>query len=244
MLLGGLLLGFEGQDRQSLPLYLRKKLESALVTAVQLALKEIDTSPKIAGYTIALVLNYTFNLLSDLEKTTINYDGLLPILVEAAFLSPEGLESGYFLGTIDRDIREIPGRKKFGWSEKSPTYTQTSAMMSKPLVSNFGPLSRLIAFSIEATQNRGLVIQVLDTLVEFSRVTMIQWRQNKLSEIDKSEEAEFIDEDSLKSTIPTLWRLLKTCLFSFVIVLRSIVGRVLNDSILAADRSKNRPASP
>lgn len=70
---------------------------------------------------------------------------------------------------------------------------------------------------------------------------MVQWRQNKLSEVDISEEAEFLDEASLKTTIPILWRLLKTSLFSIIIVLRAVLGRVLNDRLLAADDCKSGP---
>ncbi|EEQ31589.1 peroxin 8 [Microsporum canis CBS 113480] len=237
LLLGGLLLGFEGQNRRSLPYSLRKKLEAALVTGIQLSLDELASTPTIAAYTIVLVLNYTFELLSDWERSRINYDILLPIIADAAFLSPEGLESGYFLGSIDRGIMEIPGQGKFGWPENSPSYHQAKAILARPLVGSFGPLSRLIAHAIENTNNRGQVIQVLDSLFELSRTLMVQWRQNKLSEIDQSEESEFLDAASIQTTVPTLWKLLNIPLFSFIIVLRAILGRVLNDPILASDRS-------
>ncbi|EGD87217.1 hypothetical protein H112_05753 [Trichophyton rubrum D6] len=237
LLLGGLLLGFEGQNRRGLSYALRKKLEAALVTGIQLALDELRFSPTIAAYTIVLVLNYTFELLSDWERSRIKYDAFLPVLADAAFMSPEGLESGYFLGSIDRGIEEIPGQGKFCWKEDSPSYYQAKDILMRPLVASFGPLSRLIAHAVESTGNRGQVIQVLDSLFELSRTLMVQWRQNKLSEIDQSEESEFLDTASLQTTIPTLWKLLNIPLFSFIIILRAILGRVLNDPILASDRS-------
>lgn len=234
LLLAGILIGFEAQNRQALPLQLRKKLESALVKALQLALQELSSYPPVAHYAVVLVLNYSFELLSDWERSQIPYDPLLPLLLDGAFVSPEGLQSGYFLGTIDRDICETPG-KKFTWSPQSSTYAQIRGIVSSPLISSLGPLSRLIAHSIENVQNHDLVIHSVDSLAEFTKTIIVQWRQNKLSEVDMSEESDFLDEQSLKETIPTLWRLLKSCMFSVVIVLRAVLGRVLNDPALATD---------
>ncbi|KAF5865177.1 hypothetical protein ETB97_005081 [Aspergillus alliaceus] len=236
LLIGGILLGFEGQDRQGLPLSVRKKLESALVTAAQLAIEELDPHNKIDGLCITMVLNYTFQLLSDFERSKINYDRLLPVMIDATYSSPEGLEAGYFLGTIDKDIVEAPG-KRFQWSLESDTFVRVTAISSSPLISALGPLSRLIAHAVENTQDPGLVARSVDHIADFVRTLMVQWRQNKLSEIDRAEEAEFLDAESLKTTIPSLWKLLRNCLYSIVIVLRAILGRVINDPILAANRS-------
>ncbi|WEW57868.1 hypothetical protein PRK78_003335 [Emydomyces testavorans] len=238
LLLGGVLLGFEGQNRQSLSLHWRKKLESALNKALQLSLTELENSPKVAAQTIVLVLVYTFGLLSDWERSQIDYDVLLPILVDSVFFSDEGLSSGYFLGAIDRDIREING-KKFAWSEQSPTFSQLNTIVQRPLITSLGSLSRLIAHSVDNVRNQALVVELLDLLLEFSRTLLVQWRQNKLSEVDMSEESEFLDEVTLKTTLPVLWRLLKSSFFSVVIILRAALGRVLNDPVLAGDQRHN-----
>nr|KMM65670.1 hypothetical protein CPAG_02016 [Coccidioides posadasii RMSCC 3488] len=235
LLIGGVLLGFEGQNRQGLSLHWRKKLESALIKGLQLSLAELEENPKVAAHASVLVLNYTFELLSDWERSQIDYDILVPILVDSAFFSEEGLSSGYFLGAIDQDVREI-GNKKFAWVESSPTFCQVNTILSRPLITSLGPLSRLIAHSVDNASNQALIAELVDLLLEYSRTALVQWRQNKLSEVDMSEEAEFLDEITLKSTLPTLWRLLKTSLFSMVIVLRAAMGRVLNDPVLAADR--------
>jgi hypothetical protein len=83
-----------------------------------------------------------------------------------------------------------------------------------------------------------LVAVVVGSLTEFARTLMVQWLQNKLSEIDPSEEVEFLEEESRKSTIPVLWRLLRTSMFSLVIMLRAVLGRVLNDPVLASSKSE------
>ncbi|KAK2775284.1 hypothetical protein FQN53_003264 [Emmonsiellopsis sp. PD_33] len=236
LLLGGILLGMEAQGRQSLPVHLRKKLESGLVTALQLSLGEVESYPAVARSCISLVLNYTFELLSDAERSRLDYDVLLPLLVDTAFFSPDGFESGYFLGAIDQDVRETAA-KKFDWPAQSPTYLRVRDITAKPLIASLGPLSRLVAHAVENSRDQILVAQVVDSLLGFTRTLMVQWRQNKLSEVDVSEETEFLEEESLKTTIPALWRLLKTSLFSIVIILRAVVGRILNDRILAADNS-------
>ncbi|KAI3020736.1 hypothetical protein CBS147347_8346 [Aspergillus niger] len=236
ILIGGLLLGFEGQNRQGLPWHVRRKLERALVTAAQLALEELDPRNEIDGRCVTMVLNYSFELLSDSERSKLDYDILLPVMVNATYASPEGLEGGYFLGTVDKDIVEAPG-KQFQWLAQSDTFARVTAISSSPLVSALGPLSRLMAHAIENAKDPGLVAQTLDHITDFVRTLMVQWRLNKLSEVDKSEEAEFLDAESLRTTIPGLWRLLRNCLYSIVIVLRAVLGRVISDPVLAAHRS-------
>ncbi|KAF9893424.1 hypothetical protein FE257_010736 [Aspergillus nanangensis] len=236
LLIGGVLLGFEGQNRQGLPWGVRKKLESALVTAAQLALEELTRPDGIDGLCITMVLNYSFELLSDYERSKIDYDRLLPLMIQNVYESPEGLEGAYFLGTVDKDIVEVPG-KRFQWSAQSDTFDRVTAISMSPLVSALGPLSRLMAHAVENAQDPRLVAKAVDHIADFARTLMVQWRQNKLSEIDKAEESEFLDPESLKTTIPSLWRLLRNTLYSTVVVLRAILGRVLNDHALAANQS-------
>lgn len=236
LLIGGTLIGFEGQNRQGLSWGMRAKLESALVTAARLALEESGTGDGVDAHCIAMVLNYTFELLSDSEKANLDYDRLLPVMVQTAYSSLEGLQEGYFLGAIDKDIVEVPG-KRFKWPAQSVTFGHVSAILSSPLVSSLGPLSRLTAHAVEHTRDPALVAQAVDHIANFCRTLMVQWRQNKLSEVDRAEEAEFLDPDSLNSTIPALWKLLRNCLYSTVIILRAVLGRVINDRALAANRS-------
>ncbi|PLB33931.1 putative peroxisomal membrane protein Pex17 [Aspergillus candidus] len=238
LLIGGVLLGFEGQNRQGLSWSVRKKLESALVTAAQLALEELDPNGGIDGLCVTMVLNYSFELLSDFERGHLDYDRLLPVMVDAVYSSPEGLERGYFLGTVDKDIVEGPA-KKFMWSPQSLTFNRVVGISSSPLVSALGPLSRLIAHAVENAREPSLVVRTVDYIAEFARTLMVQWRQNKLSEVDKTEETDFLDPESLQNTIPGLWKLLRNSLYSTVIVLRAVLGRVMNDKVLAAN--KNAP---
>ncbi|KAJ0415593.1 hypothetical protein BJY00DRAFT_293151 [Aspergillus carlsbadensis] len=236
LLIGGVLLGFEGQDRQGLPWNVRKKLESALVTAAQLSLEELNPQDELDGHCITMVLNYSFELLSDLERSRLNYDRLLPVMTQATYLSPEGLQCAYFLGTVDEDIVQTPA-KRFAWPRQSPTFQRITAVSSSPLISALGPLSRLIAHAVENVRDPGLVARSVDQIADFVRTLAVQWRQNKLSEVDRAEEAEFLDPESLKDTIPGLWKLLRSCLYSIVIALRAVLGRVINDSALASDKS-------
>ncbi|KAJ5310624.1 Polyadenylation factor subunit 2 [Penicillium atrosanguineum] len=236
LLLGGILLGFEGQNRQGLPRNTRVKLESALATAAQLALEELDPNAGVDGHCVTMVLNYTFELLSDMERSNINYDLLLPVMIRSTYLSPEGLEGGYFLGAIDKDVVEVPGRK-FRWAANSATFGYVSAIGSRPLVSALGPLSRLASHAVENVRDPKLVAQTIDYLADFVRTLMVQWRQNKLSEIDVTEETEFLEPESMKTTIPTLWKVLRNCLYSVVIILRAVLGRTINDPALAAGSS-------
>lgn len=102
-----------------------------------------------------------------------------------------------------------------------------------------GPLSRLIAHSAESARTPWKIQNLTDDLTSFSRSLLTQWRQNKLSEIDASEELVFLDEEAREQTLPTLWKLLRSALFAVTIVLRGVLGRLLGDGVLAADAGKS-----
>ena len=87
---------------------------------------------------------------------------------------------------------------------------------------------------MENVSNSNIVSDGMSLINNFVRTLLVQWRQNKLSEVDPSEESEFLDAESLKTSIPDLWRLLRATMFSITIVLRAVLARVLNDRVLAA----------
>jgi hypothetical protein len=233
IVLGGILLGFEEKQNEGLPTHLRGKLEAALISATNLALRS-NEGEDIGRCALAFVLNHTFELLAAHHRAELNYDLLLQILVNATFLSKEGLEHGYWLSAIDGDVVEVAGRK-FNWSAQSRTYRLVRAMQERPLVASLGPMSRLIAHSVESTNDPLLILDTVDRVVDFARTLSISWRQNKLSEVDVSEESEFLDAESLGSTLPTLWQLLRVSLFATVIILRAVMGRLLGDPTLSAN---------
>ena len=235
--LAGLLLGFEGRGEQSISKSLRRKLEYATVKAVNLALQEGEASNELAGNSIGMMLSHVFDLLNDTEKTNLNNELLLPILVHAPLFSKEGLQYGYFLSTIDSDVVQRGGMK-FDWSPKSSTYVQCQRMATGPLIASLGSLSRLTAFCVESVPNAHLLSTMITDLSAFTRSLCVQWRQNKLSEIDIMEESMYLSEESLRSTIPLLWRVLQSTMFAVVVVLRSLLGRVLGDNRIPADDGK------
>ena len=229
LLLGGVLLGSERGDPQTIPILLRRKLESGMTSALNLVLQEDrEGSDDLAIHTLVLTTNYVFNLLSDTEKDRINYDRLLPLLCWALFFSIDGLHFGYFLSTMDADIVE-DSDQKFDWSSKSPSFYQIQRMAKNPLVSSLGSLSRLVARCVENLQEVGLLGALMGDISAFSRSIGIQWRQNKLSEIDGQEEKVFLSDESLQKSLPLLWQTLKSCMFCIVIILRPLLGRVLQD---------------
>ena len=233
LVLSGLLLGFEGRQQRGLSEPLRAKLRSAAVKALNLALEELKTVPEVAANSIVMTLSHVFSLLGDHEKTTINHDLLLPQLSRAPFFSREGLHLGYFLSMMDADIVEAPN-KKFDWSTKSSTYIQIQRVASGPLVASLGSLSRIIAYSIDCVQNVDLLSTLIDDVSTFARSLCVQWRQNKLSEIDMNEESTHLSDETLRTSLPLIWRILKSSMFSIVVILRSLLGRLLGDSSMPA----------
>ncbi|KAL9080653.1 MAG: hypothetical protein Q9157_000629 [Trypethelium eluteriae] len=232
LVIGGMLIGLESRESVGLTRSLKLTLESALVKAANLALEHEAHECGLGSTCVALVLNHTFPILSDSERIRLNYDRLLPLLVEAILFSPEGLESGYFLGTVDLDIIQVQ-KQKFNWSSESDSFRRVQRISSRPLMSSMGPLSRLIAHAVENVKHIQLIQEVLENLVVFSKTLLSQWRQNKLSEVDVAEESLFLTDETFKTTLPVLWQLLRSALFGMVVVLRGILSRVLSDGVLS-----------
>ena len=231
---GGLMLGLLRHDEHALPERLRRVLETATVTATNIALRQGEASDNLAAKSIAVVLSRVFNLLSEIQKLNLDHNLLLPTLYQPPLFDKDGLHSGYFLSTIDADVIEA-APEKFDWATRSSTYVQTKRMATGPLFSSLGSLSRLIAFSVENAQDPAAVATMVGDLSQFARSLCVQWRQNKLSEIDASEEPAYLTDDTLKHTLPLLWRVLKSSMFAAVVILRSVLGRVLGDAKLALD---------
>jgi hypothetical protein len=231
LVIGGVLLGMEGQDRQGLSQRLRSTIEGAIVTATNLALEDERNAGTIGEASIVLVLNQTFPLLSDSNRSLLNYDALVMVMLHA-MTSTEGYQDANFLGAIDFDVRQVSGNQ-FDWSANSPTFIQLQRLASKPLVSSMGPLSRLIAHAIENMSNPLRIVEVQEHLLAFAGRVLESWRCNKLSEIDPSEEATFLTPETLRVTFPLLWQVLKGAMFATVVILRAIIGRTLIDHVVA-----------
>lgn len=234
LVIAGLLLGFGPAEDEYLSNSMRRTLENALVNATNLALEETLDDDELGLATITLVLNHCFPSLSDHTRSGLKYDMLLPVLMRSTLHSVHGLRSAYFLGALDRDVR--PGSDgKLNWSEKSPSYEDVRRMLAGPLVASLGPLARLIGHSLEQVQDPRLVTVALNDLEMFSKTLLTQWRQNKLACVEQVEQGERVDEMTLTTTLPALWKLLQPVMFASVIILRSVLGRLLGDRALAHD---------
>ena len=122
VVLAGLLIGIGSLEEQGMDLYwasaMRKRVEGALVRATNLALVEVrerSEADGLGGQTITLALNHAFGCIGDVERTQIDYDLLLPVLIGTAYYSNEGFQSAYFLGGLDMDIRTTKSGK-LDWS--------------------------------------------------------------------------------------------------------------------------------
>jgi hypothetical protein len=235
LVIGGILLGMEGQDRRGLSRNLRGTIEEAIVTATNLALQDPATAGTLAEDSIVLALNHTFPLLSDLVRSGLNYDALVMVLLQA-MTSAEGYQDSHFLGAIDYDVRQVPGNK-FDWSANSPSFLQLQKVSSRPLILSMGPLSRLIAHSIENMSNSLRIVDIREHLLAFADRILASWQRNKLSEVDPSEEEAFLTPETLRVTFPLLWQVLKTAMFATVVILSAIIGRSLIDPVLGGRRA-------
>ncbi|GAB7340108.1 hypothetical protein MBLNU457_6594t2 [Dothideomycetes sp. NU457] len=231
LVLCGLLVGFGPKESDVLPSSLWRTIQSAFVKAANLTLAD-QGNGEAADLDVVLAMNHSFPHLSDFERKMLNYDAFLPVIMHAVLHSDEGLKSGLFLSAVDEDVIQVSS-KQFGWSASSASFYQVQKMSGSPLLSSLGPLSRLAAHTVEQVKDSWLVSSLIDDLAEFAGSMHAQWRRNKLSEVDVAEEMAFLDEEARTRTLPVLRQMMRSVLFSVVIILRSAVGRVLADRTLA-----------
>ncbi|KAJ4424710.1 hypothetical protein N0V82_000638 [Gnomoniopsis sp. IMI 355080] len=226
LVLAGIFMGFEGNGRQSLSGSMRRTLESAVVTAANLALYSLDREPPVAGAAVVLALNWAFSLMSLPAREGVDCDALLPVAVQA-MVGEAGYQGGFFLGSVGPDVKQVDQR--LDWPETSGSFMSMKHLGSKPLVETAGPLSNLIAYSAERAKDHLLVLQAQDELLTFTSTLLAQWCNVKLSDVEMSDEAVFLTENTLQTTWPALWRLLTHILFAVVAILRSVTARSLLD---------------
>jgi hypothetical protein len=235
LVIGGLLLGFGPEEEENISRTMRKMLEGALVTAINLSVRKTRQEDELGLETITQVLNHCFPHLSEDERENINYHFLLPVLMHATFHASEGLRSGNFLSTLDLDVRPI-SEVQLQWSDRSESFRQVKEIQASPLVASLGPLSRLIAHAVEQVKEPWRVTDTIDDLEVFVKTFHSQWRAGKLSGIDVTDQYPYLDQRTLTVTLPALFKLLQSILFASIIILRSAIGRVLSDSSLARNK--------
>lgn len=227
LVLTGVLMGMEGGDRQTLSRALRNTLEQAVVTAANLALERHLQDGLIAAAAIVTSLNFAFPLLSDFHKAQINCNALLPIAVWAV-TGDEGFGDGQFLLAISQDTVETPGNVLV-WHAQTPSLHRLQDMDKQPLMGSMGPLSKLAAFAVQHATDTGAVLQAQDALLAFSQKVLDAWRMNRFSEIDPAIESSRLSLETVQTTWPVLWAMLRKLLFGVVVILQAIVARSLLD---------------
>ncbi|RYP73139.1 hypothetical protein DL771_003775 [Monosporascus sp. 5C6A] len=231
LVLTGILMGMEAEDRRSLSRGLRGTLEQAVVTAANLAVEDpVRTGPLGSG-AVVLALTYSFPLLSDYVKGMLNCNALLPAIVEG-MIGGEGFQKGGFIRAISADIAP---EKNVWWSTNSPSVGRLQHLVSRPLVQNMGPLSRLAAFAVQHAADSNTVLQCQDDLLDFTAGLLERWGRCPLSSIDMTAEAATLPPEVLQGPWAVLWELLKKIMYAVVATLQPIMGRTLLDSNLRRD---------
>ncbi|KAI1375000.1 peroxin 8 [Hypoxylon crocopeplum] len=231
LVLTGILMGMEGDDRRSLSWSLRSTLEQAVVTAANLALEDQNQTGLLGRGAVVLALTYAFPLLSDSVKQLLNGNLLLSAVVEA-MLGDEGFQHGDFVSSIVNDFR--PGENIL-WHVNSPSVARLQNLESRPLAQNMGPLSRLAAFAVQHATDSNAVLQAHGELLGFTAVLLDKWSHCPLSNVDLAFEATFLPPEVLQGPYPMLWQLFKKIMYAVVATLQPIMGRSLLDPRIRND---------
>ncbi|KAI1777607.1 peroxin 8 [Hypoxylon cercidicola] len=231
LVLAGILMGMEAEDRGSLSRSLRSTLEQAVVTAANLSLQNpLQTGPLGRG-AVVLALTYAFPLLSHPARQLVNGNALLPALIEA-MLGEEGFQHGDFVSAIGNDI--APGQR-ISWHGHTPSAARLQKLESRPLAQNMGPLSRLASFTVQHATDSNIVLRAHEQLLSFTTGLLDKWSRCPLSAVDLSTQAALLSPETQQGPYPMLWQLLKKILYAVVATLQAIVGRSLLDLSIRND---------
>ncbi|KAI1769028.1 hypothetical protein GGR53DRAFT_475446 [Hypoxylon sp. FL1150] len=231
LVLTGILMGMESENRASLSPSLRANLEQAVVTAANLSLHDhLQTGP-LGRVAVAVALTYAFPLLSPPVMRQVDMNALLPALMEA-MLGEEGVQHGDFVSSLTQDI--TPGQTIL-WRSNSPSAVRLRKVESRPVLQNMGPLSRLMAFAVQHATDPNIVLRVHDQLLDFTGELWKKWSHCPLSAIDVSVEGAVLSPETLQDSYAKLWQLFKKILYAVATISQAIVGRSLIDPSIRND---------
>lgn len=227
LVLTGVLMGMEGNDKRTLGRTLRHTVQDAVVTAANLALETHVADGPLAGASIVLALNFVFPLLSEQQQLEINCDALLPIAIWA-MTGEEGFCDAHFIEAIGRETTVTPNGA-LHWDAGTFSFYCLKDMERGPLMGNMGPLAKLAAFAVQHAKNTSAVLQAQDALLLFSRRSLEAWQRSPFGDIDPATENTMLSLDTTRNTWPLLIQVLKKLLFGAVSLLQAIVSRSLLD---------------
>lgn len=226
--LAGLRTGIGARNTLTVAESLHELLDNAFVVAVNNAMLESGLEDDLACNVVTLMLSHVFDFIDYRTKRKLQHDLLLPILFQSCFFSKNCLHSGYFLSVIDAGVVQRNGLT-FEWSAQSSSFKQLQQLSRAPLFGNLGSISRVMAYTVEAMRTPGALAKTVSDLAVFSRCFHVQWRQNKLSEIDISEEHTFLSHETLTTSLPLLWQTLRSVMFALIVILSSVLSRAISD---------------
>ena len=234
LVLTGVLLGMESNERRTLSWSMRNTIGHAVVTAANLALETVGQDGQVAAISLVMALNFVFPLLSDNNQASINCNALLPLAI-SSIVEQDGFSHGQFLQSIHRDTLENQAGS-LTWTPQSPSFKYIQDLDRGPLVGNMGPLSKLAGFAAQHATDSNIILQAQETLVGFSFRVLENWTLNRFSLVEPELESARLSPETLQATWQPLWLFLRKLLFGVVVILQSIVSRSLLDPNLLRER--------
>lgn len=231
LVLTGILLGMESDDRRTLSSGLKSTLEQAVVTAANMALGDAVPTQEFGNSALVLSLTYAFPVMSEWNKSSLNCDLLLPATLRV-MTGPDGFQGGDFLRTISAG--NVAGHEPF-YRASLDSFAGVQQVASRPLVQNMGPLSRVAAFAVEHASDARAILQAQDHLLALSSDLLEKWRQCPFSAIDVSVESAILDPEIQQGPWAVLWQLLKKAMYAIVATAQPMIGRCLLDPHLRND---------
>lgn len=221
---------FLSADQSTLSPVTQEQLSTRLLLAIQKTGAHLSQSPPVAAHSFVFVLANTFEKFSESVLSGFDYDALLPLVIEVAYNSSEGMGRCGFIQVIGSNVRFADGQ--YGWPTDSNSSEYIKGVLQRPLMKSMSPAVWLIMHSIRRCKRPASITAVLDRLHVFSYGVHELWRKCQISGVDTSEENDAFDSTSLVTILPVLWRLLNIASFCVTATLRAVLRRMISDPAL------------
>ena len=213
----------------------RSRVSGQLVTTAQMELtKEKDWADEMdaADVVFSFVASQTFPGIRRRTLRVLDQQALSDWALSVILDSPLTLQSGAYIYHLDRDVVMKKAKKQAPlahWAKDSESAETVFNTNESLLFQELGRLSSVAAGAIEQMPSLDTLGEVVHKIFNFAYLIHTKWGLSPLSKVEN----EALLTDETKQITPKLWQINKAVLFSFTMIFKAVIDKVLSSPKLA-----------
>ncbi|OLL26313.1 Peroxisomal membrane protein PEX17 [Neolecta irregularis DAH-3] len=119
---------------------------------------------------------------------------------------------------------------RFCWKDSSTSYNSLHNYLKHPLHSHASSIARFLSEMLDASElivDKGLLM-ISDELMKLSQKLLEAWKAVPFSNLEQSAEADSIEQQTLSTTLPTLWQAIKDLYFVAITLLQAVSTQMIH----------------